>query len=181
MKLDRFKQKALVKEFPFLNEFFEENDYEFLDIKKVDENFLKSTPREYHWDGSLVGISEGSKIHFIIRKDHQMSPRPVYCVIKDQVEPEYTSGSNYAHTDTWTRDGETIIAAIDRETEENAEFLNELEFIVEERFGIHTTDHESHGKGLVLWKAQKSAKTVGNLINKMVGAAIKEITAEGNF
>lgn len=232
MKLDRFKKKALIKEFPFLGPFFtgskgeyrytcecgwsgnwevdekfkcpgcsnsaessrygitsnapsyereqirpeiKGRNYEEVTVKKVDSNLLKTIPTQYIWVGSVVSISQGEMVHFIYTNS-------TFRIEYNAVETDYTSGSNYAHDDTYYSDGETVIEAINRLIETKpCHFPNKLRYIVVEHYGIHTTDHHSHGRKLVIYKATKAAGTIAAVIKEMQASAANQVAAESNF
>lgn len=201
MKLDIFTKKALEKEFPFLKTLFDgtlrkercqncgkEHEFSYerpfsevspccgthlenivkkvreispenVTIKKVDETFLNSVPQHHGWSGSLVDIDQGTEIIFVLNDG---------TIIRNAVNQDIESGSNYAYTDTYKRNGETVLAAIERLG------IVDLTHIIEREYGIHTTDHHSHGVNMVI---RKVTIPIGKLINKEREQAEEKIKA----
>jgi hypothetical protein len=126
-------------------------------IKRIDKDLLNSTPSQYFWDGSVVSIARGQRVHFVL------SDR----IIRNAVKTDYESGSNYAHSETIYGEGETILHAIDRHG------LGALCYIVIEEFGIHEENHSSYGNRLIVYKPAK-----GDLIKVLIEQAYKEANAQ---
>jgi hypothetical protein len=135
-------------------------------IKRIDQDLLKSVPSQYYWDGSVVSIGRGQRVHFILSDDS---------IIRNAVKPDYESGSNYAHSDTIYGSGETILHAIDKHG-----VAETLRYIVIEEFGIHEENHSSYGTRLIIYKPAK-----GDLIKYLIEQAYKEaaiqVAAESDF
>jgi len=167
MKLNNFKRKALCQEFPFLagKELSALLDKaEELTIKKIDSQLLNSVPQHYARDGSVVGISRGWDVNFVLTDGS---------VITDAVCQDGEEGSNYAHSDTCYRTGETVLHAIDRHGVE-------VNFIVVRHYGIHTEDHYSFGSRLTVFKPAKGIE-ISELVEAAYEAASIEVAAESNF
>lgn len=167
MKLDNFKREALRKEFPFLSQFKQEMEKaEELSIKRIDAEFLNWTPTDYTVDGSVVGISRGEIVNFVLSDG---------TVVKDAVRQDYEHRSNYAHTDTSSGAGETVLHAIDR-----LGVAEKVDFVVVDHYGIHTENHYSFGSQLEILKPAKGLK-IKNLVEEAYQKASKEVAAEAAF
>lgn len=146
---------------------------EEITIKKVDETFLRSIPEDYSWDGSMVGISRGSEISFVFRSQPPTIP-PLFEIIKNAVKPDYTSGSNYAHSGTHSEDGETVAHAIERRGCKDWAWEAMLEY----QYGIHCVEHHSSGCRLIVWKAGKADGTIRAVIDRLYQEAEDQAAAE---
>ena len=171
MKFNLFTKKELERDFPFLaavltNSRGNSISPEEVSIKRIDGDFLDSVPTEYRWTGSVVDICRGTEIIFILDDG---------TVIRDAVDPDYTSGSNYAGEDTFSSRGETVLHAIEKHG-----VAEKLAFIVERRYGVHTTNHSSHGQNIVIRKPGKGF-TIPGLIRAAYQAASDQVAAESDL
>jgi len=96
-------------------------------------------PSEYHWDGSVVGISRYER-WFGSAGDG--SP-----AIPLDIDPDYTSGSNYAYTDTEEHDGSPGVVG-----------WRNYRFVVRVRHGAYTRDHFSYGHTVDVWEIPAEAR-----------------------
>jgi len=135
-------------------------------IKRIDDNLLNAIPTYYNWDGSCVGIVKGTEFVFVLKDG---------TVIRSAVEQDYTSGSNYAHSGTHTRDGETVIHAIDRHGIQNS-----LSYIIANEFGIRTIEHYSEGSRLIIYKPGKGVDLEA-LIQAAYEAAAEQVKVEADL
>jgi hypothetical protein len=169
--MNRFKFNALRDEFPFLeqchDEDFQVKDCDGITIKRIAAKLLDQTPRRYSWSGSLVGINKVDRVDFVLSDGS---------VITDAVEADTESGSNYAHSGTYRREGETILEAIDRHG-----VAESLDFIVWTEWGYNVVEHHSEDD----WRAvvYKPAKgfALTDAIAEAKGKALAEVQAEANF
>lgn len=174
MKLNRFTRLSIRKEFPFLVEIVS-NDGTFalldkaetLSIKRMDEDFLRTTPSTYRWTGSMVNCDSGSRLDFVLADGS---------VITGAVNQAGTSGSNYAYSETSEWEGESVAEAIDRHG-----VAETLRYVVEYQWGIRTVEHYSEGFAVVLWKPSKEDGLPSRVIARMKGEAQEKLAVEANF
>ncbi len=110
--MNRFKFDALCNEFPFIQDSVmrrgngnarDVKDCENIIIKRATREMLDTTPQEHSWDGSIVGIDEWERVDFILCDG---------TILNDAVKTGGESGSNYAHSETRSWQGETVAEAI---------------------------------------------------------------------
>ena len=180
--MNRFRAQGFLDEFPVLGEFArwnwgEEKNFSpieklaeatFIRIKRMDEAFLSSTPSIGEHTGSMVGIYQGNRIFLVALVDEKVK----FC----EVEHEYDFASNYAHTDPFRRDGETVLEAIDGWNLPLAEPVSAIEV----EYGLEIRDHYSYGFGITLWKVPKNLK-IADLIESAKAKALDIVRAEANF
>jgi len=166
MKMNRFRENALRKEFPFLGELLDDVKPEEISIKRIDINLLNLIPEHNGWSGSAVGINSGERILFVLSDGS---------VIKNAVAQSGRVGSNYAYTETREWDGETILHAIDRHGVSAT-----LEYIVAHRYGVRTIEHYSEGQSLAIYKPGKGIDLPG-LIRAAYTAAAEQVAAESDL
>ena len=166
MEFNRFTKSAIVKEFPFMGDFLTKFTPEEVLIKRIDEEFLKSIPTSYSWSGSMVNLSSGTEISFVLDDGS---------VLSDCVAQSYEHGSNYAHSETSTGEGETVLHAIDRHGVKDT-----LAYIVARVYGIHTEDHSSYGCRFVIRKPGKGISLDG-LIAAAYKAAAERVAVESDL
>ncbi len=101
--MNRFKFNALRKEFPFIDDTVmtirdgksrDPRNCDCIRIARATREMLHSTPHEYSWSGSLVGIEKWDRVDFVLEDGS---------VILGAVKTSGESGSNYAHSEphTW--------------------------------------------------------------------------------
>jgi len=166
MKFNRFTKAALLKDFPFMTEILSKDWPEEVFIKRIDEEFLQSIPTSYSWSGSMVSLSSGTQIYFILNDGTILSN----CVVQS-----YEHGSNYAHSDTSTGEGETILHSIERHGVKET-----LAYIVARVYGIHTEDHSSYGCQFVIRKPGKGF-SIPDLIVAAYKAAAERVAVESDL
>uniref|UniRef100_A0A6M3JPZ3 Uncharacterized protein n=1 Tax=viral metagenome TaxID=1070528 RepID=A0A6M3JPZ3_9ZZZZ len=166
MEFNRFTKSAIVKEFPFMGDLFSKFTPEEVFIKRIDEEFLQSIPTSYSWLGSMVSLSSGTQIYFILNDGTILSN----CVVQS-----YEHGSNYAHSDTSTGEGETILHSIERHGVKET-----LAYIVARVYGIHTEDHSSYGCQFVIRKPGKGF-SIPDLIVAAYKAAAERVAVESDL
>lgn len=96
----------------------------------VDLNEIQS--KEYHWTGSLVSIHQ-SEEWWGSNGDGSATPL--------QIAPEFTSGSNYAHSETSHEDGNPGVVGWER-----------FKFVIRVCHGVHCRDHSSYGHSVDVWQ-----------------------------
>ena len=167
--MNRFKFLALAEEFEFLNDLVNEDELESLDavqVKRFDENLLKFVPTWDEVDGSLVAIDQGEKVHFVCGEG----------MLYNEVKRSHDFSSNYAHTDPYTKEGESILEAIYR-----LRIEDDLMFIVVEEYGYNIVDHHSQdNRRFTIYKPAKNLK-IGDLITSEIKKAEAKVDAEVNF
>lgn len=175
--MNAFKLDAMIEEFPFLRDTAlvskngrsrrEAKTCDGIAIKRIDADLLARTPKNYSWDGSLVGIDEWDRIDFVLSDG---------TVIIDAVKQEVEAGSNYAHTDTHYEDGETILEAI-----YNHQVADSLAFIVWAKGGYVVEGHYSQPNwSATIYKPAKDFSLTSVIIEAKERAG-NEVQAETNF
>lgn len=96
-------------------------------------------PSEYHWDGSVVGISRYERWFGSAGDGSEAVPL--------DIDPEYESGSNYAHTDTVREEGSPGIVDWRR-----------FRFVIRVCHGAHTRDHFSYGHTVDVWETPEEVR-----------------------
>lgn len=171
--MNRFKLQAYVSEFPFLSEINEEirdgkhRDVEFIRIAKVDTNLLNKTPEYEGATGSMVDISTGEHIHFVLSTGE---------VLRNAVKTSGQVTHNEAHSDDEWWDGESVLEAIDRQG-----IADKLSYIVVEAYGYDIRDHYSEGGlNFVIYKSPKG-DTIARATEEEKAKALSMVQAEANF
>lgn len=159
----------LQQEFPALSEVIKEQDIsDSLEIvvKRLDEKVLSSKPHHREWDGSMVGINERT-VFFIV------TPSQIF----SDLLPDYESGSNYAHSETVRRDGETLLEGIYRFSINPDEIQYVIEFF--KGYGIYN-HYSSPEWGVRIYKLPKD-QTMRELLDAEVRRQESMVDAEVNF
>lgn len=178
--MNRFKFAAYCREFPCLMQSLEarresRNSNRILDpefcssvrILRADEALSTLRPREYFWSGSVVGIAERDHL-FVFSSEGSILGR---------VKPAYKSGSNYAHSGTYTGEGETVLEAIDRLLID----ANGIGCIVRIESGKSVVAHYSTDEWTAtIWKPSKE-EAWSTWLEKARERASAEVGAEANF
>ncbi len=166
--MNRFKLQAYQKEFPFLQNLIGNEIPDSVRIKRADENLLKVIPRYSCHDGSM-GITEISeKVHFIIKDGS---------ILHDAVNQSGHTSSNYAHSQSRSWEGETVLEAIDRHG-----VAESLAFIVVEEYYLDDWSGQEYTKeyAFTVYKTPKNT-TFGAEIEKARAQALAEVRAEADF
>jgi hypothetical protein len=101
--------------------------------KKLDLNLDEYQPTEKHWTGSLVDIHTSETWY-----GSTGTGKPA---TELEIDPEYESGSNYAHTETKRKDGTPGIKG-----------WQKWKYIVRIVHGCYEKDHSSYGKSFHVWE-----------------------------
>jgi len=157
MKATIFLTKKMFERYPFLKKIECHPDEIF--IKKADKAFLLHTPSAFKWTGSMVDIDTGEKIHFVLSNGS---------IIYNAVRQNSTEGSNYAHQDTYTENGESVLHAIERHG-----VADQIVYFVEIQYGIHEVNHQSYGTNIIVWRALPA--TIADLISMFYKDAEEEV------
>ncbi len=132
--MDRLKVNAFRKEFSFLAEMISDEKVGGIDnieVKRVDIGLLGSTPSSYGATGNLVGIDSIKTFHFVLDDG---------TFIRNAVKDEGSWTHNEAYRDNESWEGETVLAAIDKN-----QVGDRIAYIVLERIGYKIRDHYSVG------------------------------------
>ena len=121
--MKRFKIQEYYEEFPFLLNIIGNDNPDDIDIKQADEKLLQTTPEYYFHNGSCGITEKSTKIHFILNNGD---------IIKNAVEQQGSSSSNYSDIESREWDGETILESIDRH-----DVAKTLKFIVVEDYFLN--------------------------------------------
>lgn len=173
--MNRFKFNAYLAEFPALssllldrNEKLREAGYcNEIKVARVSRELLNYVPTYNSWDGSMVSISSKETFSFLLKGGS---------IINDAVRQAGKHGSNYAHSQTFCEQGETVLEAIDRHC---CSGCLALIFAVSTGFTIHehcSTPHYS----VTIYKPSKG-ESIAQTIAEAVSAALTEVRAEANF
>ena len=193
--MKRFKIMGLLEEFPELGNFsrfirpttrkYVEGEYRdiesdpldhlseasFIRIKRMDEAFLLKEPEIYEHTGSVVDIFSGEKVFLLLKNEKGQG--------FFEVKSAYNFASNYAHTDPYKEEGETVLEAIDRYMASGLSLCEPIGAI-EKVYGLETVDHHSKGWGLNLYKLPKNFK-IADLIKSAKQQASDQVKAEAEF
>ncbi len=173
--MNRFKFEGFKREFPCLQSLLlDRNDRarearhcDEIRIKRLDREFLNSSPTWDSWAGSLVGISKKETVSF------QLSDGSL---IVDGVYQSSEHGSNYAHSQTARESGETILEAIHRHA-----VASKIVLVVLVRTGFTVREHFSEPNfSVCIYKAGKG-ESLTELIEEAASTALEEVRAEANF
>ena len=165
MKVNSFKARKLFQEFPFLEAAIGSHEAggnrllnwvshgyaPTVTIKRADVDLLNKKPSQYYWDGSC-GDTERTLSFVFVSKDGEM--------LQEQARPDYVSGSNYAHSATTRRDGETLAEVIDRSG--IADFIG---WIVSILIDSYNWDRSYETRSIVIYKLPKSKGGISGLID----------------
>jgi hypothetical protein len=164
MKLTRFKTKALIKECPFLAEMIGQHTTD-VTFGRASMELLATVPNHKDWDGCAGSMSKGTAFHAILLDGS---------ILRDFVAQESESGSNYAHTPTIYRNGETVAAAIDR-----AGIAGRVEYLVAESYhqNSFSTGWVGNKRALCVHKLPKGS-TVAELISAIEAEEAEEMIFE---
>jgi len=168
--MNRFKLDAIREEFScvaYLTMDKEATDVDSVEVKRVDANLLNTTPSYSGATGSMVGIDEGEKFHFVLEDG---------TVLEDAVKNEGSCHHNEAHWDNESWTGETVLEAIEKHGVGDTIVL-----IVQERYGHEIQDHYSiGGLDFIVYKAPKG-KTIADYLEEARVKAMETVKAEVNF
>jgi len=167
----KFKLEAFEKEFPFLRELLEEKspqEINSIKIKRADENLLARIPQEYYWDGSCGVTSQWDCVSFVL-EDGKILRNAVLC--------EGEKGSNYAHSQTSSWEGETVLEALSRLNDPN-----DVKYIIWEDRDLHNWQGSEvvDYYEIIICKPPKGVK-YSDLIARAREKALAEVRAETNF
>lgn len=166
--MNRFKLNAFKQEFPFLLDIIGDSIPDTIRVKRVDENLLKVIPRYSCHDGSM-GVSEmDERVHFVLSDG---------TVIEDAVLQSGHVSSNYAHSQSRSWEGESVLESIDRHG-----VADKLQFIVVEQYHLHDWEGQEHIKehSFCIYKPPKDT-SFGEEIKKARAFALAEVRAEADF
>ena len=174
--MDRFKFGAFLKEFPFLKNMglrrIDEMDLEDFEIKikRLDENWLNTTPKGSWHVGSCVDICNDHQIFIVLNNEE---------IVNLGVENRGNSGSNYAYEDDHYHEGERVIEALYRwiDVGGNPETIS---YFVDYHRGIYTENHSSYGAELVILKLERGV-TLAERIEEAKKEALAQVKAEAEF
>jgi len=110
-----------------------------LEPRPLDVDLDTIQPEEYHWDGSGVGISRYERWYGSAGDGSEAVPL--------DIDPKYTSGSNYAHTDVEEKEGSPGVVG-----------WRNFRFVVRVRHGAYTRDHFSYGHTVDVWEISVEAQ-----------------------
>jgi len=168
--MDRFRVEAFVKEFPFLKEFprtiEDPSDLESIQVRRLDENILRSKGYISEAVGSVVSIYRGSKFYLVYALEGK-----TYKAV--EVPPEHDFHSNYAHEDGYHEEGTSVLERIDEVFQEMAALPVA---VVELEFGLETVDHHSRRRRLTIYKPKKGLSILG-LIQRAKAQAEADVQA----
>ena len=166
--MNRFKYQAYLEEFPFLKEIIGEETPDNVTIKRADENLLRLIPQYSYHDGSMGESRHSEKIHFILNDG---------TIIFDAVEQEGSESSFYAHSQSRSWEGETVLEAIDRHG-----VADRLQYIVQDVYNLDDWSGQEYDCSwrLVIYKTPKDTN-FGAEITKAKAQALAEVKAEANF
>lgn len=106
-------------------------DCETIKVSRVSDAFLALTPEWYGWSGSVVGIDRRQSVALVM-KDGKVQ--------LDFVSPDVTCGSNEAHSQTSSRDGQSILDSL---AELDDATISQTTYLVLVSQGQHVIDHFS--------------------------------------
>ncbi len=166
--MNRFKLQAYCNEFPFLQDLIGDEIPDSVRIKRADENLLKVIPRYSCHDGSMGITKMDETVHFILNDG---------TIIKNAVEQNGHTSSNYAHSQDQYWDGETVLEAIDRYG-----VADKLQYIVVEYYYFDDWSGQEYEKehSFTIYKTPKDT-TFGAEVKKARAYALAEVRAEADF
>jgi len=175
--MNRFKYDALKDEFPFLAQTAmsteegskrDPKNCDGISIKRISQELLDKTPQEHNWDGSLVGINKWVRVDFVLEDGS---------IIKDAVKARGSSGSNYAHSETHSWEGETVLEAI-----YCRHAITLVKFIVWTEGGYNVVEHYSQRDWhSTIYKPAKGSDFLRKAVINARRRALDEVKAEANF
>lgn len=160
-----FKNEAFLKEFPFIEGLIDNSTD--ITVSRVDKDLLKKSFQNRSWDGSLGNDYDNYTVLFFSKDGKQLGSPSI---------GEY-SGSNYSHSQTVDKDGESIIEAIYR-----LNIQNELHYIVvcnEGKSDWEGSEYREWDK-LTIYKPPKNF-TINNFIKELQQEAQREVLKETDF
>ena len=166
--MNRFKEMAFRREFPFLNEILGEKSPNSIKVKRLDQDVLKRIPDHSSHDGSMGSSANRDEVIFILSDGS---------TLRDAVEPEECHRSNYAHSSEIFEEGETLLEAIDR-----LPVPGSLSCVVWVSEGHNRWEGSLQEDWLrvEIFKPPKSEK-ISDILAAAHEAAQREVAAEANF
>ena len=166
--MNRFKLQAYMKEFPFLERIIGDAIPDSVRIKRADENLLRFTPRYSRHDGSMGVTKLSEDVHFILQDGS---------ILYDAVRQSGHTSSNYAHSQSRSWEGETVLEAIDRHG-----VADKLQYIVIEYYYLDdwVGDEYVEEYTATIYKPPKDT-SFGAEIEKAMACALAEVRAEADF
>ncbi len=174
--MNRFKYQAFLTEFPTLGEILHDwknndvrpaHDCTSIIVQRITPKLLSATPEFNSHVGSLVDIARREAVSFVLADGK---------VLYDCVRTQGTHGSNYAHEDTYSQEGETILEAIHR-----LQVASQLTLIVIVKSGFTVVDHcSTNDFDVTIYKPAKEVN-IQSIIHEAEQAAIQQVRAEANF
>jgi hypothetical protein len=187
--MNKFRADAICGEFLFAKSLIFTNSHgnardlaycDGVSIKRVTKELLAKVPKEYAWDGSLVGIDEWTMVHFVVEEPMEYitgrRKEGVLTELPSAVRCHVHTGSNRAHEGEHESQGETILEAIYR-----LGITETLRYIVIVRGGYNVVESYSRPN----WEATiyKPAKdfTLADAIAEARKEARAAVVAESAF
>lgn len=186
MKLTRFKVRSLVKERPFLAHLIkvritgygpcvslaeagddrwphhQDGATKEVRFERASLELLNTVPSMKTWDGSAGDFRRERRVHAVL-KDGK--------IVMDFVSPDEEHGSNWAHSPTTRKVGESIASAIDR-----TGIACEIEFLVAEDRHRNTFDTAPirDDRSLTVYKLPKGS-TIAEIISEIEAQEAEEV------
>lgn len=109
-----------------------------LNPRKLDIDLSTYESEENHWDGELVNIHQFEEWYGCAGNGSPAVP-----LVHNS---KYVSGSNYAHSETFTRKGVPGVVGWEK-----------WRFLIRIQFGTVVSNHSSHGKKVDIWENSNTA------------------------
>lgn len=166
--MNRFKLQSYLNEFPFIREIIGESTPDNVIIKRADENLLRLIPQYCYHNGSMGESEYTEKIHFILSDG---------TIISDAVRQEGSESSFYAHSQSRSWEGETVLEAIDRHG-----VAETLQYIVQDVYNLDDWSGQEYDCSwrLTIYKTPKDTNFRAE-IAKAKAKALAEVKAEADF
>src|SRR5690606_33348227 len=142
--------------------------------KRADHNLLKSVPEYYYFDGSMGETKIKETVSFVLKGK----------ILQNVVQTSYERGSNYAHSQTISEEGESVLEAIYRirmEAEEEFD-PDDIQYIVWEREYLSDWSGSEYEDNytICIYKAPKKT-SFADIIKQEEEKALLEVQIEADF
>lgn len=169
--MNRFKLEAFKKEFPFLKDILQDKPNRIF-IKRADHNLLKSVPEYYYFDGSMGETKIKETVSFVLKGK----------ILQNVVQTSYERGSNYAHSQTISEEGESVLEAIYRMQLEGKHNPNDIKYIVWEREYLSDWSGSEYEDNYTICIYKPPRKiTYADIIKETEEKALLEVQIEADF